>query len=339
VSILTLRLLRDAIDPQICGFEDTLIKTSASPSTVHRVALKYPQGHPGVRSIIVKSVAPAWSNDPHGPDREAGFYARLLPGLDMAHPDVYYVGVEPDSQHRLILMEDVSASHYFRPPTHCWTPDEAYHMVQAYARLHVQGQRCVPAETERYWLWRMALYEQEWVPEALVSMAFDLVSQGIWSPVPRLAALVQRTLADLGSFASYPQTLLHNDVFPPNVALPHNPEGEAMLLDWEMAGWGLAELDLAFMFLQPYRSARHLDRSQVLASYWARRQALEGKCPPAEERQAAQSHADSLWALSLIPVAHRVGARPYPKGSAPQRYWEAMFEVLHERLTDLSSEL
>ncbi len=339
MSSLTLRSLREVIDPQISGFEDCLIKTSASPSTVHRVALSYPQGHPGVRSVIVKSIAPVWSGDPHGPDREAGFYTKLLPCLDVESPDVYHVGIEPRSQRRLIVMEDISASHRFPPPTHHWKPDEAEYMVKAYARLHVNGQRCLPPENERDWMWRMALHERDWEPETLAGMVYEIAVQGMWAPVPRIEKLIERTLADLAHFARHAPTLLHNDVYPPNVALPLDPGGKATLLDWEMAGWGLAELDLAFMFLQPFRSAQYLDRGKVLGNYWAQRQALEGACPPFEERQAVQSHADALWALSLIPVAHRVAAKPYPTGSAPQVYWESMFGVLHERLSDLCGRL
>ena len=336
---LSLQLLRQAVDPRIDGFEHSLIKTSASPSTVHRVVLTYPQDHPGVRSVILKLVAAVWPNDSGGSCREVRFYNQVLPCLDLEHPKVYYAGLDPDSDFRLILMEDVAASHHFPPPAHRWTPDEAEYTVQAYAQLHVQGQRCLPPEAERSWLWRMALHEQDWEPGVLASMVHDLVAKKIWARVSRIDRLIEHTLADLGHFTHYPVTLLHNDVYPPNVALPIDPQGKAILFDWEMAGWGLAELDLAFMFLQPFRSAQYLERSRVLASYWAQRQALEGEQPPFWERQAIQNHADALWALSLIPVAHRVAAKPYPARSAPQIYWESMFGVLHDRLVDLCEKL
>jgi hypothetical protein len=336
---LSLHLLRQAVDPRIGGFEHSLIKTSASPSTVHRVVLTYPQDHPGVRSVILKSIAAVWPNDSEGSCREVRFYNQVLPCLDLEHPKIYYAGLDPESDLRLILMEDLAASHRFPPPVHRWTPDEAEYMVRAYAQLHVRGEHCIPPEAERGWMWRMALHEQDWEPEALASMVHDLVAQGIWAPVPRLEALIKHTLANLPHFAGCPATLLHNDVYPPNVALPFDPQGKAILFDWEMAGWGLAQLDLAFMFLQPFRSAQHLQRSEVLASYWAQRQALEGGQPPFGERQAIQNHADALWALSLIPVAHSVAAKPHPARSAPQIYWESMFGVLYERLVDLGEKL
>jgi aminoglycoside phosphotransferase (APT) family kinase protein len=140
-------------------------------------------------------------------------------------------------------------------------------------------------------------------------------------------------------FASGNATVLHNDVYPGNVGLPYDPGGEAALVDWEMVGWGMAELDLAFMFTQPYRSARQIDRTAALDYYWDQRQRLEGRVPGAEERQARQRHADALWALSLVPRAQEVARSPFPPGSAPADYWDAMYGVLYERLADLCSDL
>jgi hypothetical protein len=335
---LTLRRLRQIVDPQISSFDFRLIKTSASPSMVYRVALDYPQGHPGVRSVIVKTIAPVWPKDPCGPDREVNFYSRLAPCLALRRPQVYYAGVDAGSQYRLIVMEDLSASHHFPSPTHRWTPDEGGCMMRAYARLHVQGRDCLPPEEQRIWMWQMALQEKPWEPEVLLRMVGYLMAQGIWASLPRIERLIQRTLAELTVFARNPATLLHNDVYPPNVALPLDLDGDAVLLDWEMAGWGLAECDLAFMFLQPYRSAREIDRTRALAIYWAERRSLEGRCPPVAERQAVQRHADAMWALSLVPVAYQAAAEPYPAGSAPRAYWNAMFGVLYEHLANLCAE-
>jgi hypothetical protein len=51
-----------------------------------------------------------------------------------------------------------------------------------------------------------------------------------------------------------------------------------------------------------------------------------------------QHHADALWALSLVPVAHQVVTRPFPVGSAAEAYWISMRGVLHEKLRDLCAE-
>ena len=92
----------------------------------------------------------------------------------------------------------------------------------------------------------------------------------------------------------------------------------------------MAELDLAFMFTQPFRSERNIDKQAALNYYWDQRHALDGGRPLASERQAAQAHADALWALSLIPVAHKVATHPHPPGSAPALYWNSMHTVVTE---------
>jgi hypothetical protein len=137
---------------------------------------------------------------------------------------------------------------------------------------------------------------------------------------------------------------LHNDIYPPNVGLPRERTGgdadsdgqltleQVVLIDWEMVGWGLAETDLAYLFLQPYRSAAAVNREEALEFYWQERRRLEGDVPTAAERRFRQAHADGLLALWLLPVAARMATTPHPVGSAPHTYWSEMFQVLGERL-------
>jgi aminoglycoside phosphotransferase (APT) family kinase protein len=129
--------------------------------------------------------------------------------------------------------------------------------------------------------------------------------------------------------------LIHNDVAPQNIGLPYDLSQSALLVDWEMAGWGLPELDLAYMFLLPFRNTQRIDRSRALEVYWHERQALEGACPPPEERCMVQHYADAWWALRQLVLAQRVALTPFPAGSAPQAYWDAMYCVLQERLQQL----
>ena len=336
-TALLLALLRRVVDPHIVACTAILIKTSVSPARVYRVHLKYAPARSGASSIIVKTIAPDWPDDPDGAEREWRFYRHLFPRLDMARPFVYFSGVDPASGLAAVIMEDISADYRFPSDRHVWTEAEARCVLRAYARLHVRGERCLPPEHERGWMWRMALQAKTWSVAELLALAHDLADWGVWPALPGLERLIRRTLDDMPVFASSPATLLHNDVTPANAALPHILDGEAILLDWEMAGWGMAELDLAFMFTQPFRSERDIDRDAALDFYWEQRHALDGRRPSAAERQAAQAHADALWALSLMVVAHKVAAHPYPPGSAPARYWQSMHTVVIERLRQLSS--
>jgi hypothetical protein len=337
---LTLDWLRQAIARQVASFTIKRIKTGAAPATVYRVILKYAGGDPGARSLILKAIAPDWPDDPLGADRERWFYSRVWPELGLRRPRLYYNDVDPETCYRIIVMEDLAGDYRFPPPTHHWSPEEMRCLLRAYAWLHARGQACLPGPDQRAWLWQMALQRRTWRAEEIVELIDGLVRQDIWARLPGVNQLVGRTLAEQATFGGRSATLLHNDVYPPNIALPHNLNGEAILLDWEMLGWGMAELDLAFMFMQPFRSAAYIDRMDALDYYWDQRRALEGSSPASDERWASQRHADALWAFSLVPVAHHVATeRPYRSGSAPGAYWDAMFGVLRERLTQLCEEV
>jgi hypothetical protein len=341
----TLSWLHQTIDQRIAGFAIETVK--AGPLTaVSRVLLEYGGDHrgkggsyaaarPGVHSAIVKVIAPDWPDDPRGPDREQWFYARLASRLGLERPRIYYAGADPDTRCRVIAMEDLRDEYRLPPPAHHWSFAELRCVLRAYARLHQAGQACMDAADEPGALWRMALQQRAWRAEEIAALYDDLVRQGIWARRIAIGQLAERTLAGQRSLDGQPGTLLHHDVFPPNIALPSDPAGEAILLDWGMLGWGMAELDLAFLFMQPFGNTAGIDRLAALDYYWEQRRALGGSSPPTGERRALQRHADALWALSLIPVAHRTALHPDPNGSAEGAYWDAMFGVLGEHLARL----
>jgi hypothetical protein len=332
---LGLAWLRRTIDPRIAGFTAECIKTNTARTRVYRVTLTYGKGHPSCRSVIVKTTAADWPDDPHGPDRERWFYTSLYPRLGFDRPRLFHGEIDPVSGTRILVMEDLAEGYRFPAPAHRWSSDELRCALRAYARLHQSGQGCLSGADEHARLWQMDLHRRDWQAEEILTLYDDLARRGIWARAAGIERLVARTLAEQARFADRPATLLHNDVYPPNIALPHDPTGEAVLLDWEMLGWGMAELDLAFLFMQPFRSTEGMERLAALDYYWEQRYALGGACLPSAERQALQRHADACWALSLLPVAHRVAVQPYPSGTAERAYWDAMFGVLGERLAQL----
>jgi hypothetical protein len=357
----TLSWLRQTIDHRVAGFAIETFK--AGPLTgVSRVVLEYggnqldegdsrrmldaggthagkggstAAAHRHVPSVIVKVTAPDWPDDPHGPDREPWFYSSLAPRLGLERPRIYFAGADPDTRCRIVVMEDLRDEYRLPPPAHHWSFEELRCVVRAYARLHQAGRACMDVADEPGALWQMALQQRAWRAEEIAALYDDLARQSIWARRIAIGQLAERTLAGQRSLAGRPGTLLHHDVFPPNIALPPDPGGEAVLLDWGMLGWGMAELDLAFLFMQPFGNTAGIDRSAVLDCYWERRSALGGSIPPTDERWALQRHADALWALSLIPVAHRAALHPFPNGSAERAYWDAMFGVLGEHLARL----
>jgi aminoglycoside phosphotransferase (APT) family kinase protein len=288
---------------------------------------------------VVKRIAADWPEDRHGHEREALFCRRLLPRLAVPHPRIYYAGKEPCSSCHLVIMEDVAGSHYFPRPRDPWSQTEIGQILRAYARLHTTGCEALHGEEDLSWL--IERHEARLFETAgeLPGMVEAIAARGIWLRMPAFGALLERTLREAKRLSDQPITVLHNDVYPPNCGIPTMREGEAVLVDWDMVGSGLAEMDLAFMFLQPYGSHRGLDRTAALAHYWRCRQELDGEIPPETERRQRQRYADALWALWLVPVAFRMAESPFPAGSGPRIYWNAMFGVLGERLQALCHEI
>jgi hypothetical protein len=112
-----------------------------------------------------------------------------------------------------------------------------------------------------------------------------------------------------------------------------------MLIDWQDAGIGLPEMDLAYIDLQPFFSGRLIPRQELLSTYWKFRAEIEGGMPAAEERRKRQLHADLIMALWLTRPASRVAVKPYPEGSYPRRHWDSHFGIVYNRLKDLAREI
>lgn len=333
----SLTFLHSVVSPSIEHVAAELIKHSSTPAAVYRLWLECDDGH-GPPSLVVKRIEAGWPDDPEGHEREVRFYRRLLPLLDIPHPHIYYAGPEPGSSANLVIMEDVAHTHRFPAKDHIWTQTEIEQILQAYARLHTSGQACLPAEEELSWM--LERHEKRLFETAgdLPGMVEAIVNRGIWTRMPGFGRLLDRTLRDAEILSSHPDTVLHNDIYPPNCGIPEPGEGNTILVDWDMASFGLAEMDLAFMFMQPFGGHRQVDRQAALAHYWRQRQELDGRQRSKAELEARQWYADALWALWLIPVAFRMAESPFPPGSSPRIYWESMFSVLSRRLQILSHE-
>lgn len=329
----SLEFFREVIHPGISRYSLRTIKSSAPPAKVEEVSLCSDRDRDFKCQLIVKVVSPDWPEDPWGADRERIFYQRVFPRLGFEHPRVYFAGLNPGTGQRLIVMEDVSSRYHFPSPSYHWNLEEVFCFLRTYARFHCQAQEVLPAIGERNWL--LAYHCQVPDCEKIEEAAHYLVRQGIWDPLPNLRRLIQRTYEQLPDFSSRAATIIHNDLYPPNIGLPQNLGDQAVLIDWDMVGWGLAEMDLAYLFMQPFGSSSQIDRQEALDYYWNQRLALEGRIPPLDERQSIQNFADSLFALAEVLAAEKVAKKPYPPGSAPRAYWNAMYGVLYQRLIEL----
>jgi len=339
-TAFALSRLRERFNPALRSVRIEAIKQSATPATVYRLtvdnglnAARYPS------TLIAKRIAPDWHDDPQGHRREVAFYQDWSGSLGDSIPTVYFAGSEPAGDYGLILLEDVAATHRFHAPDHLWQTDELRRALRGYAQLHVLGYNITAGQPAPAWLFPR--YETRVIERAskLPEMIDSLVAAEVCPPLRGIEQLIERTVSAIQTWAERPITVVHNDVAPQNIGLRQGVTGkpDVFLVDWEMVGWGLPEMDLAYLFMQPFGNARNLDREQILDAYWLERKSLEGKLPSREDRAARQRHADAVLALWLIPVAYERYRRPFPPGSMPRVYWDSMFTVLGDRLRALTS--
>lgn len=333
VDYPSLPFFQQVVDPQILDYGIETVHVGAMNSQVQRVALSYGEGHSGLESVMVKVIAPGWPDDPYGADRERYFYERLLPRLDIPQPHVFHVGVTPSDGRRLIVLQDLTPGYCFPPISHRWTQAEAECVLGAYARFHAQGRACLFTISDRSWL--LPSFEDLSRDPDIPRMAATLQERGVWGDLEGMARLFRWALQAGEAWAKQPVTLIHNDCYPPNVALPRGLDGPGIIIDWGMLSWGKAEMDLADFFLQPFRASCLVDREVALRHYWEQRHQLGDMPMGWQDWLALERYAEVAMALSLVPVAYGRALEPLPAGSPGAIYWEAMFDVLYERLAAL----
>lgn len=332
-------LLEQVVGADLTAVRATCLKRSAAPATSYRLDLAYSRRPPSApETLIAKFIGSDWDGDDHGPVREPTFYAAYGNRLPAIVPRHYYAGPGERPGEHLLLLADIEPTHRLLRSDHCWQPPELRRAMKAYAGLHHAG-RALPGIASGA-DWHFPRYEQRVVEqvESLPAMITELADWGGWRPLPGIERLVATTLDAIDGRANEPVTLLHNDTAPQNIAFPVDDEtAQPLLIDWEMAGRGLPELDLAYLFMQPYDNARAVDRAALLATYYDERDRLGDGRPDRASQQERQRYADRVLALWFVPVAHDRVLRPFPPGSEPHRYWHHMLPVLERRLSELAN--
>lgn len=176
----------------------------------------------------------------------------------------------------------------------------------------------------------------DWTVESVVADARELRRRGAWGSLTGLDRLAERALGDIGCLDGM-SSLLHLDCDPSNAGIGPGAGGEAALIDWDMAGWGAPELDLAYLHLHPFEAAGSVDRDVLLAGYWIERAGM-GSIPDESERQIRQWTADRVFALSLVAGARRSLEGGFAPGGRADRYWAAMRPLLCRRLDAMVAE-
>jgi hypothetical protein len=259
-------------------------------------------------------------------DRETVTYSEVLPLFSIRVP--HLLGMLQDGGFCYLGLEDLSGEYRFPSREHHWSAEELQCFLPEYARLHVEGRGLARRP------WMLDYQSPSWSPETVVVQAEQLSGSGVWGDLSGLEDLANWALDQLPALSGM-DTVLHMDIHPPNVGLGTRAPLRAALIDWDMTGWGAPEFDLAYLDLQPFGSARAVARDVALDWYWREHLRLAGAVPNEGERQRRQLVADAVFALTMIPVAYRSVVDPYPSGSQPGTYWEAMRPVLFRKLQSL----
>jgi thiamine kinase-like enzyme len=344
VCELTIEFWREALQAPVTAFEATVIKEGFWPTTVYRVRLESSNASTP-RSLILKCAGPHWQNDPYGAERELNVYTQLLPHIPIRQPALYFAIPGDGQHHTQIAMQDLDDAFVFYPETQAWTWTEAQAIVRTLARLHIAAESlCV---TERPYL--MPPLRQRWTPARAREMFADLLNTS-WlnERLARVASCVDLVLGELPRLeqiaANEPFTLVHYDVYPPNVAFPRDmSQSEAVLIDWALASADIAEIDLAFVFQQPYKSDRLLDWRSALRYYWDEREQLTGDPYVWQERCAIFRYARIQTVFTTLVPIHRAWEKAVRESSiigpdSPDpymRFYDATLKDVADTLQEL----
>lgn len=326
-----LDLLKRALGNHVQDCHAELIKTTIPWSLVYRVTL-LTQGHSSLASVIVKALNPKGPSDSLDAEREFLFYQKLYPKLDIPKPVVYFLATDEVTGWHVIVMEDLSSTHYIPRHPHQWTRAELKSVLHVYALLH-------RTNISHPNLWLNNRHEAQLDFDAIPEQVDKVQRAGIWDELPQLSDLIQYARESCDKYKNAAVSLLHNDTTPANAPLPFDLDSPSMLIDWQDVGIGMPEMDLAYIDLQPFDSGRLIPRSELLGYYWHFRAQNETNIPSQEERIDRQIHADLVMSLWLTRTASRVALHPYPEGTYQRMHWDSQFGIVYNRLKALAKEI
>ena len=261
--------------------------------------------------------------------REAKAYAEVLSGLEVRTPRL--LGSGADSNASCLVLEDLSPDYRFHGNEHRWDSADLRCLVVGYAGLHTAGRH-----TERSG-WMLGYQSPEWTPQSVAADVAALQEAGAWNSLGDVGSYADRVLSEMHVLDDL-SSLLHLDCDPSNAGIARSGSCSIALIDWDMAGWGAPELDLAYLRLHPFAPAESVPRPELLDIYWGewRRRGLT--VPDAPSRARRQAAADGLLALALVGVARRSLDEAAIPGERAARYWSKMRPRLFGQLSQLVSE-
>ncbi len=298
-----------------------LIERGMSPSRVFR--MHFEQAEPSFPTVILKDSRSPWAaSDPTGFAREAFVYERFVQKSPAVGPELIHC--EADRDGTVIVVSDLEIEHEFRKSDHLWSQTEIEPVLETLARLHLAAEGIGYADGGPL----VAAPNIRW-PQAVILEAARSV-------VPHVAGMPASFLSDceflLGeldpdSWQQRPPTLLHSDFNASNVAFSRR-SGEAKLIDWHIASWGMPSFEIASLFYQPHFNHVNLSRLQTLQRYLQARYDLDGVSFDEQEEWDCFRFALAYDGLSYLPSV----ARSLAEAGSLSGWWLNMLQNIFENL-------
>ena len=175
---------------------------------------------------------------------EARFYSEVAPHLGVNVPRCVHTGIDPDTGHGIILMEDlVAAGSTFLTSRSPYSVDQAAGTLEQIARLHTADRAAITDDTA--WMApRLHGYLDYVTEERLQAQLDDGRADGLADGIRR----ADRLRNGLGALAEHSAAsaacIVHGDAHAGNLYL--DPAGTPGLIDWQVVQWGAWELDVAY---------------------------------------------------------------------------------------------
>ena len=236
---------------------------------------------------------------------EAGFYAEAAPHLKLRVPPCVHAGIDPETRHGLILMEDlVAGGCTFLTAMSPYSVDQTAATLEQLALLHSADSSTLRARGAREASFLAPRLDQTlgYVPEEqLQNQLDDGRAQGLPSGL-RSAARLRAGVGALGErSAADARTLVHGDAHAGNLYV--DPAGAPGLIDWQVVQWGSWAIDVAYHIGAVLDTRDREESERALLRHYLAARGSHGDPPPADEEawdayRQALVYGYFMWAIT-----------------------------------------
>lgn len=250
---------------------------------------------------------------------EARFYADVAPHLNVRMPPCVHAGIDPETEHGLILMEDlVAEGSTFLTALSPYTADQTAATLEQLAQLHTADPAAIRAHDTSFLAPRLERYLTYISEEQLQTQLDDGRADGLPLGIRRADRLRAGIAALAAHSAANAASLVHGDAHAGNLYL--DPAGEPGMIDWQVVQWGAWELDVAYHVGAVLDVDDRERNERALLGHYLEAARAQGGDPPAEpdawdRYRRAMAYGYFMWAITqrverpiVEAFMHRLGA-------------------------------